>query len=78
MTKIIIKGNTEFTGICEVCGCKFSYELEDLNVLGSTVQCPCCHRYVTHPKQRPFDLKMFADKFGKEEYDNETKYQKRD
>jgi len=47
MIKTIKEGQKVFTKICDRCGCEFSYELEDLNA-ADFVQCPCCHKLLTH------------------------------
>ena len=57
MIKIIERG-TKTIGECENCGCKFSYENEDIKVSGphsmdqlqtrkSYIECPQCHKSVT-------------------------------
>ena len=51
MAKQIIKEGTKvFTTTCPICGCEFSYEIEDLELsLGEqTVRCPSCDRSVPH------------------------------
>lgn len=50
MIKIIKEGKKEFKAICPICGCEFSYELEDLQQTPTykIVKCPCCGRGVTH------------------------------
>ena len=51
MAKQIIKEGTKvFTATCPICGCEFSYEIDDLELsLGEqTVRCPSCDRSVPH------------------------------
>lgn len=47
---IINEGAKVFTTTCPICGCEFSYEIEDLELsLGEqTVRCPSCDRSVPH------------------------------
>lgn len=47
---IIIEGAKVFTTTCPICGCEFSYEIEDLELsLGEQiVRCPSCDRSVSH------------------------------
>lgn len=49
MKKVIESGKKEFIAVCDKCGCKFSYELED--VAGGVVNCPECDEYVVHLRQ---------------------------
>lgn len=58
MIKIIEPGTKTVTS-CEYCGCKFSYEKEDIKVIGlysmddqlqtrkSYIECPKCHKSIT-------------------------------
>jgi len=46
MKEIIEHGYTKFKGECFTCGCKFTYEIDDLT--GSCVICPDCGHYVNH------------------------------
>lgn len=46
MIKIIKDGQRDFIANCNVCGCEFSYQTEDIR--GSSVACPCCGFYVSH------------------------------
>lgn len=46
MIKIIKDGQKEFIGNCNICGCQFSYDIDDIP-LGS-VPCPCCGHYYVH------------------------------
>lgn len=50
MIKIIKDGKKEFKATCPVCGCEFSYELEDLQqtLTHKIVKCPCCGKEVAH------------------------------
>ena len=47
---IINEGAKVFTTTCPICGCEFSYEIEDLELsLGEQiVRCPSCDRSVPH------------------------------
>lgn len=47
MIKIIEKGQKTFTRTCYICGCKFQYDLSDLNGL-DYLCCPYCHTTLTH------------------------------
>lgn len=47
MIKVLEKGQTTFTRICDRCGCKFQYDLSDLSGL-DYIKCPCCHTSLTH------------------------------
>lgn len=40
MIKIIKCGQRDFVANCNVCGCEFSYQTEDIKL--SSVACPCC------------------------------------
>lgn len=57
MIKILEKGQTTFTRICDRCGCKFQYDLSDLCGL-DFIPCPCCHTSLTHvgPKVTKIDF----------------------
>lgn len=48
--QIISEGTKVFTTTCPICGCEFSYEIEDLELsLGEqSVRCPSCNRSVPH------------------------------
>lgn len=47
MKKIITSGKKEFIAVCNRCGCKFSYELEDV-LWNNVVKCPECNEHVSH------------------------------
>lgn len=51
MIKIIEEGQKEFTARCPICGCKFSYQLRDIEL--TSVRCPCCDHYVVHKINKP-------------------------
>lgn len=53
MIKIIKEGKKEFITTCPICGCRFSYEYEDLQltITYKMVQCPCCGEEVIHDKK---------------------------
>ena len=57
MIKIIEQGQKTFTRTCDRCGCKFQYDLSDLNGLDH-ISCPFCHTTLTHigPKAVKIDL----------------------
>lgn len=57
MIKIIEQGQKTFTRTCDRCGCKFSYELEDLVGMDS-IYCPCCSKCLIHigPGTQKIDL----------------------
>lgn len=57
MIKILEKGQTTFTKICDRCGCRFQYDLSDLCGL-DFIPCPHCHTSLTHigPKVVKIDL----------------------
>ena len=46
MIKIIKDGQRDFIANCGICGCEFSYQIEDIKA--SSVACPCCGFYVSH------------------------------
>lgn len=46
MIKIIKGGQRDFVANCNVCGCEFSYQTEDIKL--SSVACPCCGFHVSH------------------------------
>lgn len=46
MIKIIKDGQKEFIGICNTCGCQFSYDVSDISF--DSVSCPCCGHYYVH------------------------------
>ena len=45
MIKIIKDGQKEFVGNCDMCGCKFSYDISD--VAFTSIPCPCCGHYLS-------------------------------
>lgn len=47
MKKILEPGRKTFVTTCKMCGCKFSYEMEDVYGLGS-VNCPNCANRCIH------------------------------
>ena len=52
MIKIIKHGKKMFEATCNKCGCKFSYELEDIGlVIPGHVRCPECDTSVEHQDQ---------------------------
>lgn len=57
MKKIFVHGKKEFIGVCRNCGCKFSYELEDI-VAKDYVTCPECDVRISH-RIEPNDI--FSD-----------------
>lgn len=46
MIKIIKDGQKDFIANCNICGCEFSYQAEDIGL--SAVTCPCCGFRVSH------------------------------
>ncbi len=62
MIKIIEQGRKTFTRTCDRCGCKFQYDLSDLNGL-DYINCPFCHTTLTHVG--PKAVKMDLDKTNK-------------
>lgn len=42
MIKIIEEGHKQFRNTCFKCGCKYTYELEDVNTKTDCVKCPQC------------------------------------
>lgn len=54
MIKIIIRGKETFDAVCARCGCKFTYQLEDLKRMACSeyVCCPDCGEEYYHPAQR--------------------------
>lgn len=42
MIKIIEEGHKQFRNTCFQCGCKYTYELEDVNTKTDCVKCPQC------------------------------------
>ena len=48
MKEILKKGESSFVTNCDVCGCKFRYNLFDINITGTTVSCPRCGHYCIH------------------------------
>lgn len=53
MIKIIEKGKETFELTCARCGCRFSYEAEDITetLIGAlAVKCPQCAAHNIHPR----------------------------
>ena len=50
MIKIIKEGKKEFNAVCPICGCEFSYGLDDLKsgIAYSIIKCPCCGDDIVH------------------------------
>lgn len=42
MIKIIEEGHKQFSNTCFKCGCKYTYELEDVDTKTDCVKCPQC------------------------------------
>lgn len=53
MIKIIKDGQKEFVGNCDMCGCKFSYDISD--VAFNSIPCPCCGHYYVHKNLLDFN-----------------------
>lgn len=51
MIKITKPGQTVFYAFCNHCGCEFTYEISDLQLVSSDnkVSCPTCGKYYYHP-----------------------------
>lgn len=47
MITIIEHGKTHFEKTCDRCGCKFTYDLEDLSYV-DTIRCPECDNKLYH------------------------------
>lgn len=52
MIEIIEHGKDKFDAVCPRCGCKFTYQLEDLKTYMITefVDCPDCGKRYNHPQ----------------------------
>lgn len=63
MIKIIREGKKEFTAICPICSCEFSYELEDLlqEHAYKIVKCPCCGQGIIHIEHEEEDISKVAE-----------------
>lgn len=48
MRKIVRPGYKEFKTQCTNCGCRFTYEREDILKSASQVKCPECEKAVWH------------------------------
>ena len=49
MKEILKHGANKFIGTCNICGCQFSYSLQDLTVGGGNcLYCPECDHIVVH------------------------------
>lgn len=64
MIKIIKDGQKDFVAVCNICGCEFSYQAEDINL--ASVACPCCGFRVSHR------LKSLKRKLNAEDNENEN------
>ena len=63
MIKILEEGKTtSFTTVCDTCGCKFQYDLEDISF--KQVQCPQCNNFVTHKLEETDRIKKELCKYG--------------
>lgn len=53
MPKVIKHGKKEFVGICDRCGCKFSYTINELKAQYPLkyIRCPDCGDEYYHPNQ---------------------------
>ena len=72
MKKIFAHGKKEFIAVCRNCGCKFSYELEDI-VANDYVTCPDCNVRISH-RVEPNDIFSDNDKTRYVPYDCEIRY----
>lgn len=48
MIQIIKHCADKFIVTCQTCGCTFTYQLSDLLVNKTSVQCPECHEFCCH------------------------------
>lgn len=69
MIKIIEQGQKTFTRTCDRCGCKFKYDLSDLDGL-DYISCPYCHTTITHVG--PTAIKMDLGKTNKIDWKDKT------
>lgn len=72
MKKIFAHGKKEFIVVCRNCGCKFSYELEDI-VAKDYVICPECDVRISHHVY-PDDIFLDNDKTISITRDGITRY----
>lgn len=57
MIEIIRHGNRTFTATCEICGCNFSYGLDDIvHSMIAHVKCPECGSFVEHRIAKGIDI----------------------
>lgn len=69
MLEIIEQGKSKFIVRCPKCGCKYSYNLDDLKGLGTGTYCPSCENYVIHPRQ---DIEDDENKMKIKLFENNT------
>ena len=60
MIKIIEQGQQTFTRTCDRCGCKFQYDLSDLDGL-DYINCPFCHTTLTHIGPKTVKMNLIKD-----------------
>lgn len=48
MIKVIKHGKETFEAVCPICGCEFTYQIEDLCFHDHYVECPDCKQQVPH------------------------------
>ena len=53
MKKILVRGKRVFRATCDICGCEFVYDLDELIHDSYTsfvkgVNCPCCEHHIPH------------------------------
>ena len=64
MPKVIKHGKKEFVGICDRCGCKFSYTINELKAQYPLkyIRCPDCGDEYYHPNQDNSQATFIYDK----------------
>ena len=70
MPKVIKSGKKEFIGNCSLCGCEFSYTLEELHTKYTpckSIRCPECGAEYYHPDQSNSSNETLEDYSFKEE-----------
>lgn len=68
MIEIIELGKEKFEAVCTRCGCRFTYQLEDLKmpVFTECVECPECGKVYYHPIQKENEYEILN---GSKDYD---------
>lgn len=60
MKRIFDENYKIFTKTCNQCGCRFSYETEDICGNWDHVYCPCCGKYLTTNEKIIYDKEIDA------------------